>query len=119
VADFNRDDFTIMTCSLTLRSVEVDQLEKRKLNRGDLLIEKSGGGESQLVGAVAYFDHDFDAVCSNFIARMPVEPSQIARFWCYVHAGLYAGRVNFLAIKQTTGIQNLDSAYYLNHSCPN
>lgn len=114
VADFNRDNFTVAADSLTLRSVESNQLEKRKLNKGDLLIEKSGGGENQLVGCVVYFDHDFEAVCSNFVARMPIENPLTARFWCYVHAGLYAGKVNFLAIKQTTGIQNLDSSYYLN-----
>lgn len=35
------------------------------------------------------------------------------RFWTYVHAHLYAGRVNYPSIKQTTGIQNLDAASYL------
>src|SRR5437868_11406900 len=49
VADFNRDSFTVANQGLTLRSVEPSQLEKRKLQKGDLLIEKSGGGEKQLV----------------------------------------------------------------------
>jgi type I restriction enzyme S subunit len=90
------------------------QFEKKKLVKGDLLIEKSGGGEKQLVGCVVYFDHDFDAVCSNFVARMPVDTNLDARYWSYAHAGLYAGKVNYPAIKQTTGIQNLDSGEYLN-----
>lgn len=113
VADFNRNNYTISTEALTLRAIEAKQLESRKLKRGDLLIEKSGGGEKQLVGCVVYFDHDFDAVCSNFVARMPVAEGHLPRYWAYVHAGLYAGRLNYPAIKQTTGIQNLDAALYL------
>ena len=114
VADFNRETLTVGIDSLTNRAVEPNQLETRKLQRGDLLLEKSGGGEKQLVGCVVYFDHDFDAVCSNFVARMPVEPTLSARYWCYVHAGLYAGKLNYPAIKQSTGIQNLDANEYLN-----
>lgn len=113
VADFNRDNYTISTEALTLRAIEAKQLESRKLKRGDLLIEKSGGGEKQLVGCVVYFDHEFDAVCSNFVARMPVADGHLPRYWAYVHAGLYAGKLNYPAIKQTTGIQNLDAALYL------
>ena len=113
VADFNRDNYTISTEALTLRAIEAKQLESRKLKRGDLLIEKSGGGEKQLVGCVVYFDHEFDAVCSNFVARMPVAEGHLPRYWAYVHAGLYAGKLNYPAIKQTTGIQNLDAALYL------
>ena len=105
VADFNRDNYTISTEALTLRAIEAKQLESRKLKRGDLLIEKSGGGEKQLVGCVVYFDHEFDAVCSNFVARMPVAEGHLPRYWAYVHAGLYAGKLNYPAIKQTTGIQ--------------
>jgi type I restriction enzyme S subunit len=114
VADFNRDNFTVSSASLTFRAVDPTQLETRKLVRGDLLIEKSGGGEKQLVGCVVHFDHSFDAVSSNFVARMPVDANHHARFLCYVHAGLYAGKLNYPAIKQTTGIQNLDSNEYLN-----
>jgi type I restriction enzyme S subunit len=114
VADFNRDSFLVSSDKLTLRAVDPTQLAKRKLVKGDLLIEKSGGGEKQLVGCVVYFDHEFDAVSSNFVARMPVEPSLNSRYWCYTHAGLYAGRLNYPAIKQTTGIQNLDTSEYLN-----
>ena len=114
VADFDRDKLTVSSSGLTLRAVERDQFESRKLRRGDLLIEKSGGGEKQLVGCVVHFDHEFDAVCSNFVARMPVVKDLDAKYWCYTHAALYAGRLNYPAIKQTTGIQNLDASEYFN-----
>ena len=113
VADFDRERFLVVDEPPTLRAVEKAQRKRRLLHNGDLLIEKSGGGEKQLVGCVVFFDHKFDAVCSNFVARMPTSRGHVPRFWSYVHAALYAGRLNYPAVKQTTGIQNLDSAAYL------
>jgi type I restriction enzyme S subunit len=113
VADFDRDNYVVIGEPPTLRAIEASQLRSRKLRKGDLLIEKSGGGEKQLVGCVVSFDHEFEAVCSNFVARMPIAPELPPRFWCYVHAAIYAGRLNYPVIKQTTGIQNLDASAYL------
>ena len=113
VADFDRERFLVDDDPPTLRSIEEAQRKSRLLQNGDLLIEKSGGGEKQLVGCVVLFDHKFDAVCSNFVARMPISPGHVPRYWVYVHAAIYSGRLNSPSIKQTTGIQNLDSASYL------
>lgn len=113
VADFDRERFLVIDEPPTLRAIEITQRKGRLLHKGDLLIEKSGGGEKQLVGCVVFFEHEFAAVCSNFVARMPIAPPHSARFWSYVHAALYDGRLNYPAIKQTTGIQNLDSTAYL------
>ena len=113
VADFDRDRFCVVDEPPTLRAVDEAERIGRLLRKGDLLIEKSGGGDKQLVGCVVLFDHDFPAVCSNFVARMQVRSQHVPRFWCYVHAALYIGRLNYPAIKQTTGIQNLDTAGYL------
>ena len=113
VADFDRERFIVIGEPPTLRAVDNTQRLGRLLRKGDLLIEKSGGGEKQLVGCAVFFDHEFAAVCSNFVARMPILPRHSARFWSYAHAALYNGRLNYPAIKQTTGIQNLDSAAYL------
>jgi len=77
------------------------------------LLEKSGGGELQPVGAVVQYESDMAAVCSNFIARVVVEKEYDSRFLAYLHAHLYDSRVNTRSIKQTTGIQNLDSYAYL------
>ena len=114
VADFDRERFLVTDEPPTLRAVENTQREGRLLRKGDLLIEKSGGGEKQLVGCVVFFEHEFAAVCSNFVARMSIRPCHSARFWSYTHAALYSRRLNYPAIKQTTGIQNLDLSAYLN-----
>lgn len=113
VADFNRSMLTLVDFPETLRAVDAKERGPRLLRKGDLLIEKSGGGEKQLVGCVVYFNLDITAVSSNFVARIISGQDMQPRFWCYVHATLYAARLNYCAIKQTTGIQNLDSNSYL------
>jgi len=118
VADFDRTRFKVVDAPPTLRAVEPKERAHRLLRRGDLLIEKSGGGDNQPVGCVVDFDHDFAAVCSNFVGRMPVAVGMWPRYWTYVHATLYSGRLNIPAIKQTTGIQNLDTDAYFNQRVP-
>ena len=113
VADFNRDNFTINEDKLTFRSVLPKEAESRLLKKGDLLIEKSGGGEKTLVGCVVQFDKDFPAITSNFVAKMTPNVITDSKYLTYAFAHLYSGRVNFPSIKQTTGIQNLDSEAYL------
>lgn len=118
VADFDRTRFKVVNDPPTIRAVEVKDRTNRVLQKGDLLIEKSGGGDNQPVGCVVHFDHDYDAVCSNFVGRMPISMGMHPRFWSYMHAFLYAGRLNIPAIKQTTGIQNLDTDVYFNLKVP-
>lgn len=116
VADFDRVRFRVDLADHTLRSIEPSVLAARGLRSGDLLLEKSGGGENQPVGAVVIYDHTAPAVCSNFVARVAVAVGHEPRFLTYLHAALYAMRVNTRHIKQSTGIQNLDSASYLSES---
>jgi len=120
VADFDRAAYRVNIEAPTVRAVALNDRRSRLLQRGDLLLEKSGGGELQPVGAVVHYDHDNEAVCSNFVARMRVSNTFDPRFLTYLHAHLYSGRVNTRSIKQTTGIQNLDAMAYLDEraSCP-
>ncbi|AUC07509.1 restriction endonuclease subunit S [Acinetobacter lwoffii] len=113
VADFNRHNFTVGLDKLTYRSISQKEAENRLLKKGDLLLEKSGGGEKTLVGCVVQFNEDFQAITSNFVAKMTPKKHIVSRFLTFAFSHLYAGRVNFPSIKQTTGIQNLDSEGYL------
>ena len=112
VADFDRRTLRVNFDDPTLRGIGPSQRIGRELQPGDLLLEKSGGGEKQLVGCVVLFDHDEPAVSSNFIARISTALGGTPELWTYVHAALYSGKLNYPAIKQTTGIQNLDSRMY-------
>ena len=113
VADFNRNQLNISDDKLTFRSIAPKDRASRLLKKGDLLIEKSGGGDKTLVGCVVLFDKDYPAVTSNFVAKMTPQQGFDSSFLRYAFSKLYAGKVNFPSIKQTTGIQNLDSDAYL------
>ncbi|MXY56366.1 MAG: hypothetical protein F4Y41_08185 [Gammaproteobacteria bacterium] len=112
VADFDRQASRVLLEDPTQRLIPVSQRKGRLLNKGDLLLEKSGGGIRQLVGCVVLYDHDLPAVCSNFVGRVVLTEDADSTFWTYVHRALYAGKLNYPAIKQTTGIQNLDASAY-------
>jgi type I restriction enzyme S subunit len=116
VADFDRTRRRVNTTHTTIRAIDPGLRGLRLLKRGDLLIEKSGGGDQQPVGMVVLYDHDLAAVCSNFVARMPTKAEFDPGYLVYVHKYLYAIRLNVRSIKQTTGIQNLDSHAYLAES---
>ena len=96
-----------------MRAVIPNERARRLLRKGDLLLEKSGGGNLLPVGVVMLYEHDDLAVCSNFVARMPVASPHDSQYLAYLHSHLYALKLNVRSIKQTTGIQNLDSYSYL------
>ena len=112
VADFDRARLVVDGPVPTRRSVTASECAGRILRRGDLLLEKSGGGEKQPVGQVVLYDRDEPAVCSNFVARVSLAEGMVPRFWMYQHAAAYSRGVNIVAIKQTSGIQNLDQSQY-------
>jgi len=113
VADFDRPKLSLQDDGYTYRKIEDKEKITRKLKRGDLLLEKSGGGEKTLVGQVVLFDKDFEAVTSNFVAKMTPNEGFNSRFLNYVFSRFYSDNINYCSIKQNTGIQNLDSAAYL------
>jgi type I restriction enzyme S subunit len=112
VADFDRQRFTVELFDPTIRNVTEKERVGRVLKKGDLLIEKSGGGENQPVGCVVLYVDEKPAVCSNFVARMQVKNGMDSSFWRYVHAAAYAVRLTTGSINQTSGIQNLDTGRY-------
>jgi type I restriction enzyme S subunit len=114
VADFDRTRLVVDGDVPTRRSVKQSDRSGRLLARGDLLLEKSGGGEKQPVGQVVLYDRDAPAVCSNFVAKVSLAERMVPRFWMYQHATAYWLGVNIGSIKQTSGIQNLDQSQYFN-----
>ena len=114
VADFDRRSFKVNLYAPTMRALDSKDKIGRLLRRGNLLLEKSGGGEKQPVGCVVQFTHDVTAVSSNFISVITVEGKYDTSFLTYLHAHLYSSGVNHRSIKQTTGIQNLDVYSYFN-----
>jgi type I restriction enzyme S subunit len=114
VADFDRKNLRVILSNPTIRNVTAKEKTNRILSRGNLLLEKSGGGENQPVGCVVLYADDRPAVCSNFVARMEIAPGFNSSFVCGIHAAAYSVRLSAGSINQTSGIQNLDQERYFN-----
>jgi type I restriction enzyme S subunit len=114
VADFDRNRLCVSEPVQTLRNVTASERDGRLLRRGNLLLEKSGGGDLQPVGCVVLYDSEQQAVCSNFVARIEIAVGFDSSYCRYLHAAIYALRLSTRSINQTSGIQNLDQSAYLN-----
>jgi type I restriction enzyme S subunit len=112
IADFL--DLNTKDKSLTIRNIEPK--EEQILKYGDLLIEKSGGGEKTPVGRVVMFTHNFRAVTSNFVSKVTTNKDLVhSEYLLFVFKAINNIRWNVRSIKQTTGIQNLNSYDYFNN----
>ncbi|MBU0998826.1 restriction endonuclease subunit S [Patescibacteria group bacterium] len=117
VADFDFDHFGLSDNDLTTRNIPENQ-HSRILEKGDILLEKSGGGEKQTVGRAVRFDSNNRAVCSNFIEKLTPLKVHNSKYISYLMGALYFGTINVRSIKQTTGIQNLDIYAYFSEVVP-
>lgn len=109
VADFNRFKNIVSDDVPTVRSISKRTVEVKQLQHRDILIEKSGGGEKTPVGTPILYLGSENAICSNFIEVVRLQPGHDPRFWTYVLISSYEGGNTRRFINQTTGIQNIDS----------
>ena len=99
--------------------VEERQLQKRLLESGDIILERSGGGPKQPVGRVVLFDRDtgifsFPTSPQSFVSE--TERHSIPKFIFYGLMELYqSGRTEDIQ-RRTTGIRNLDFTAYKNRA---
>ena len=96
-------------------NVEEKQLSKRRLEPGDIIIERSGGGPKQPVGRVVYFDREDDIFSfSNFTSAIRVKDKSVfdSQFVFYCLMELYQSGQTEDIQRRTTGIQNLDFTAY-------
>lgn len=95
--------------------VEAKKFEKRRLQFGDIILEKSGGGPKQAVGRVALFDkHEGLFSFSNFTSALRVKNPQELDFR-FLHKLLYwtyLSGVTESMQSNSTGIRNLDGSAY-------
>lgn len=95
--------------------VEKSQYAKRKLQYGDIIIEKSGGGPKQPVGRVIVFDKkEGEYSFSNFTSILRVKSTKYLDF-SYLHRYLFFLYVSGETEKMqshSTGIRNLKFEEY-------
>lgn len=102
--------------------IEERHFSTRKLEQGDIVIERSGGGPKQPVGRVALFipPDDKPYFSSNFTTTLRVRDHKIfspAYVSLYLHA-LYLNGATETLQRATTGIRNLDWSEYLRFEIP-
>lgn len=113
VADFDYERGCLNLDDNTIRNIDRKTLKGRIVKRNDLLIEKSGGGDTSPVGRVVKVNTDIIATCSNFIHIVTVADGNESTFIYYYFKFLYSNKINLLFFNQTTGIQNLKIPSYL------
>ena len=111
IADFDYSRFVFKDTpedELTKRNYDKETIEKLKLLKGDILIEKSGGGEKTPVGRTVVFDKSYPALYANFMDRLRCSSLVLEKWLQFVFVTFYKNGYTKNYIKQTTGIQNLD-----------
>lgn len=109
IADFDYEHFRFTDSNnLTIRHYASPIIKKLLLQKNDILIEKSGGGEKTPVGRTVLFDKEYPALFANFMDRLRCSDFILPQYLQYVFVTFYKNRYTQNYIKQTTGIQNLD-----------
>ena len=96
------------------RDIDADKVEKKKLKKGDIILERSGGTNDKPVGRVVYFDKEGTFLFNNFTQLLRCKEGVNSKFLFYSLFNYYW--TNKSAIRsmgnKTTGIQNLKMDKY-------
>ena len=112
VADFEFNKIGLKNKIKTLRYYKEVELS-RQIKKGDIFVEKSGGGEKTPVGRIAYNNDFNNYMCANFIQILRVKKGINFKYIAYALSAAYFSDYVKNFIKQTTGIQNLSINQYL------
>jgi type I restriction enzyme, S subunit len=98
------------------RDVSEEKVEKKKLQEGDLIIEKSGRSPKQPVGRVVYFNKSEGRfLCNNFTSVLrPNKEHIFPKYFLYAMMDKYKKGETRAYQNKTTGIINLKLDDYLN-----
>lgn len=119
ILNFNRNEMEVNIDDLTTRNIPILKQRDYILKKGDLLIEKSGGGEKNPVGFVVRYNHDLPAVYANFMAKISLNENEAKSDYIkYLCSNIYNKRIHLDSVNQTTGIQNLDTETYFKRVIP-
>ena len=119
ILNFNRNEMEVNIDDLTTRNIPILKQRDYILKKGDLLIEKSGGGEKNPGGFVVRYNHDLPAVYANFMAKISLNENEAKSDYIkYLCSNIYNKRIHLDSVNQTTGIQNLDTETYFKRVIP-
>ena len=107
-ANFTKD-ITLDFSKIAYLDVEEKQYKNRKLQKGDLIVEKSGGSEKQPVGRTVLFNSEGEFSVSNFTSILRINnqneimPEFLYKYLLYIYK---EGKTKEMQ-KATTGIHNI------------
>ncbi len=121
VADFDFDKQKVKQTADTFRNYTKSQILSTKLQDGDLIIEKSGGGDKMPVGRSVVFEQNLfgekEVLFANFCQCF--RPLNINnKFFAHAMKAFYQNNNMRFFFNQTTGIQNLSIFNILNAFLP-
>ena len=119
-ANFTKS-FTLSFDNIEYLDVEAKQFKTRKLQKGDLIVEKSGGSEKQPVGRTVLFDREEgEYSLSNFTSvlrikdRTIISPEFLYKYILFVYLRGDTRKMQ----KATTGIHNIEFDKFLSIPVP-
>lgn len=119
-ANFTKE-FTLRFDNVEFLDVEERQFTKRKLQKGDLIVEKSGGSTKQPVGRAVLFEkEDGDFSFSNFTSVLRIkDKKELLYQFLYKYLLFSYKRGDTLTMqKATTGIHNIEFDKFLGIDIP-
>lgn len=107
--------------NVIVRKIPFSKVENKKLIKGDIILEKSGGSDTQPVGRVVFFENESGEIflCNNFTQILRLKqniafPKYVFLYLFYLHQN---GTTELLQNK-TTGIRNLQIKKYMSIEIP-
>ena len=96
------------------RDIDYAKVEKKKLSKGDIILERSGGTNDNPVGRVVYFEEDGVYLFNNFTQLLRCKEGVNSLFLFYSLFNYYQMNKNVIRSmgNKTTGIQNLKMDRY-------
>jgi len=120
--NFNKAGTLDKNTNIEKINANVESYNKRKIDKGDILIEKSGGSETQAVGRVVYFENSENYTYQTFLAKIKVKESlkELIRPKFLYHYLNYIYQLGITKYFQTgsNGLMNLSFSRYKTISIP-
>lgn len=110
------NDGTLDLSNVVTRNIPENKVNKKSLNKGDIILERSGGTPNNPVGRVVYFNNEGTFLTNNFTQTLRCGEDLNSLYLFYYLYNFYKSNFNFFRriSSQTTGIQNLNMKYYMN-----
>lgn len=118
--NFNNDGKLDLS-DIAHRTLSEKKFKEKKLFANDILIERSGGSETQPVGRVGFVTEEMaktNYAFANFIQRISLNDEINPKFVYFCLQQMYEMGVTAGMQSQTTGIRNLDWKQYVKVSLP-